>query len=221
MEDDVVREKEPSASAERLNYLLAHDIRNYLNIIQGHADLLLAEVDDSDVADRLSAIKHQTIAASALLQTVTDMTRSGASMEFDIVDVGRLLSIEIDRLQAAYPEATILADLDGGIQALADELLASVFANLLENALKHNTSTTPTVYVTAKEVDDMVVVSVEDDGPGLPDEKRDQLLGWDLPPPQSGVHIIRLLVDRYGGSISVETGRDGTTVTIELLKAQA
>lgn len=210
------RAREPTARVEPLDYILAHDLNNYLNIIQGHADLLLADLDDPDIVDRLTTIKRQTIAANALLQTVAGVTRGGAQGQYDLIDVGNLLSMEIERLQSAYPVANISTEIDEDVRARADELLLSVFANLIENALKHNDSSTPTVHLTASTQDGSAVISVRDDGPGLPDDVRDQLLGRGLAHPQSGVHIIRTLVERYGGDISVETGQEGTTVTVEL-----
>lgn len=208
--------RDNTTSREPLDHILTHDINNHLNIIQGQTDLLLADVDDPDIVDRLETIKRQTIASSALLQTVGDTTRGASGVEYETVDLGSILSIEIDRLQSAYSDANITSDIDEGVQARADELLQSVCANLIENALQHSNASSPKVHVTAAAQEGSAIISVEDDGPGLPDEVRDQLLGRDLAHPQSGVHIVRSLVKRYGGDISVETGSDGTKVTLAL-----
>lgn len=208
------------SSAESLDYILAHDLANYLTIIQGNAELLLDDVDDPDMVARLNTIQRQTTAANTLLQTVSGITRGGAQHEFEAVEVSSLLTSELGRLQTAYPDTTISTNIDGQITARADDLLLSVFANLLENAMQHNDSTQPTVSVTARTQDGKVVVSIEDNGPGIPARVRDQLLGRDLAHPSSGTHIIRSLVERYGGRITADRNEGGSKVTVELPPAQ-
>lgn len=49
--------------------------------------------------------------------------------------------------------------------------------------------------------------------PGIPDEERDRFPGHGRAHPGSGIHIVRSLVERFGGGVDVITGREGTTVT--------
>lgn len=205
-----------SAGPEALDHIIAHDLTNHLTIVRGVTDLLLDEVDDPDTIDRLETIRRQTTAATSLLQTISGMARSGTQEEFHSVDVDEVLSIEIDRIQSAYPDASISTDVDDHVRARADGLLTSVFANLLENSIKHNDTQTPTISVTAKSRDGKAIVTVEDNGAGFPVRARDQLLGRGLAHPRSGVHIIRSMVERYGGSISVQESSEGTKVSVEI-----
>lgn len=208
-------ELDASADSEAVDHILAHDLTNYLNIIRGHADLLLADVDDADIADHLHTIKGQTIAATAMLQTIGGGVRGDTQSEVDGVAVADLLSIETDRLRSAYPGASIEVNVTEGLRVRADDLLMSVFANLIENAIIHNDSPDPRVRVTATDMGRMARILVEDNGPGLPADVEDQLEGTGLAPPQSGIYIIRFLVEQYDGSISVQTGPAGTTITLE------
>jgi len=55
---------------------------------------------------------------------------------------------------------------------LANEMLASVFRNLLNNAVQHNDTDAPEVTVTCEETDDRIRVRVADNGPGVPDAEK-------------------------------------------------
>jgi len=206
----------PATRGGPLDHILAHDISNYLTIIRGHAEILLSDVDDPAVADSLNTIKRQVVAADAMLQTVGGVARGGAVAELQDVDVADCLSSEADRLESAYPGVSITTELDDRVVVRADGLVLSVFSNLLENAIKHNDAPDPTLHVTAADAGEVVIVTVADNGPGLPGDVRDQLEGRGLAQPQSGVHIVRFLVDKYGGSIAVDTGPAGTTISVEL-----
>jgi signal transduction histidine kinase len=95
------------------------------------------------------------------------------------------------------------------IDVLADGLLPTVVANLIGNAVRHGG---PQVEITVRvgEQDGNVLVSVEDTGPGVPDEVKQRLFarfergtargsGQGL-----GLFIVRTLVTRYGGRAWVE-----------------
>lgn len=209
-------ENNDTGRVESLDHILAHDVANYLNVIQGNVELLLDSVEDAGNVERLNTIKRQATAANALLETVGGMTRGGSRGEFEGVDVSQMVRCEIDRLQSIYPDTEVFASVDEGVMARADELVMSVFVNLFENAIHHTDASHPAVDVSVFTEDGMAVVSIEDNGPGIPRDVRDQLLGHGLAHPTSGINIIRTLVDRYNGTISLESGQDGTSVTVEL-----
>ena len=99
-------------------------------------------------------------------------------------------------------------------QVLADDLLPVVFNNLIGNAVKHGGPGVE-IAVRVEEEDGFVRVSVEDDGPGVPDEEKDAIfrryeqqkrgVGAGL-----GLHLVQILIRRYGGRIWVEDRVPGT-----------
>lgn len=94
------------------------------------------------------------------------------------------------------------------VEVMADEMLSSVFANLLINAVKHNDTAKPTVAVSATATEDDVFVRVADDGRGIPDDRRQAIFEQDttLDGEGSGLGLyqIKTLVDHYGGDVWVE-----------------
>jgi len=99
--------------------------------------------------------------------------------------------------------------------------LESVFRNLLNNAVQHNDGE-PTVVVTATADDDTVTVRVADDGPGVPDKQKQRVFERGEKGPTSdgtglGLYLVGVLVDSYGGEITVtDNDPQGAVFEVEL-----
>lgn len=116
---------------------------------------------------------------------------------------------EIESTRAAFPEATV--NVDGTlpeVEVRADDMLSSVVENLLSNAIHHNDKSEPEVTVSVTERANDVVVAVADNGPGVPDEHKDQIFGKGEKGLESdgtgiGLYLVNTLVDEYGGTVWV------------------
>lgn len=120
--------------------------------------------------------------------------------------------VELDPLVAAeiarYGHASISFE-ESGLTVIADEFLSEIFANLIGNCVKFGG---PDVKITVKaeENDGKVLVSVEDTGCGIPDEQKQAVFTVFQRNSQKasgrglGLHIARLLLERYCGSIWIE-----------------
>jgi signal transduction histidine kinase len=102
------------------------------------------------------------------------------------------------------------------VPVFANEMLSSVFANLLTNAIQHNDASDPAVAVSATATDDEVVVRVADNGPGIPDDRKAEVFErattLDDDGSGLGLYLVGTLVDQYGGEVWVED-RAAATVT--------
>jgi signal transduction histidine kinase len=85
-------------------------------------------------------------------------------------------------------------------------MLAAVFGNLLGNAVQHNDADDPVVRVSATENDDTVTVRVADNGPGIPDDRKESVFhrGNSTSGGGFGLFFVRTMVEEYGGSIRIE-----------------
>jgi signal transduction histidine kinase len=71
----------------------------------------------------------------------------------------------------AWPNATITAAIETELPVATGAEIRDALENLVENAVVHNT-TNPSVRVTAERRDPVAIVTVEDNGPGIPQNER-------------------------------------------------
>lgn len=100
-----------------------------------------------------------------LLQAETDLSRT---------NLQRVLQHRIDDVQSS--DRSVLVTTDGSLSdtpVLADDMLGSVFRNLLQNAMLHNDADVPEIRLSTTELEDCVRVSIADNGGGIPDDRKD------------------------------------------------
>ncbi len=196
-----------------LNQVMRHDIRNDLQLVGAYAELLDDHVDEEG-KQYLDIIKENTDSAVALTTTVRDLAEVMLREDVDPsrIPLDRVLLQQIEEVRSAYSEAVFTVE--GSFpeaDVVADEMLSSVFRNLLRNAVQHNDEMPATVTVSAS-VDDrrgVVEVTVADNGPGVPESQRDNIFGkgekgLDSPGAGIGLYLVRSLVEIYGGDVWIE-----------------
>lgn len=126
------------------------------------------------------------------------------------IGVRPMLQAEIAEVRSGYPAAEI--PLEGQIPdvaVLADDMLDAVFGNLLQNAIQHNESETPRVTVTAVRREDVRRLSIADNGPGIPDERKQAIFGegengLETAGTGLGLYLVDSLVEVYDGAVWAE-----------------
>lgn len=100
-----------------------------------------------------------------------------------------------------------------------------MFGNLLDNAVFHGGADGVEIDVTVDVDAETVVVRVADDGPGVPDSRKQDVFGRGEKGPGSagsglGLYLVDHLVDAYGGSVWVEDAdAGGAAFCVELRRA--
>lgn len=208
-----------------VNELLRHNVLNGMQVIKGNVQILEEHVDEEGV-EFVETTQRRSDTIVELIQNVRvlvdSVSREGSLHD---VDVRRYLSRVVADSRQAYPRADVELDLPSEARALADDLLDAVFENLVTNAVEHNDGDSPRVRVSAAVDDDVVTVEVADDGPGVPESRRescfepgeqdDSSVGQGL-----GLYLVATLVDRYGGDVRVEDADlGGAAFVVELQRA--
>lgn len=223
------RLEEQRDNLETVNQVVRHDIRNDLQLVTAYADLLAEHIEvGSDRHEYVEKVQKSASHAVELTRTAREITDVMLTSEDDQeqVPLHNSLTSELDEVQAAYSEAAIT--IEGAVPAvdvLADEMLESVFHNLLTNAIQHNDKPVPKVTVAVEDRPDTVRVRVADNGPGVPDEQKEKIFGKGQKGLNSegrgiGLHLVQTLVESYGGDVWV-TDNDpaGAVFVVELPKA--
>ena len=204
-----------------LNEVMGHDIRNDLQLVLANAEFL------GDLVDEPGQSHVETILASA--EEAVELTRTAretadmmlaAGEDHVAVGLRSVLEGELDAVRETNPGAVLTVETTiPAVTVRANELLASVFRNLLQNAVQHNEDPAPEVSVAVTERPDTVVVRVADNGPGICDERKAAIFGrhekgLDSPGTGLGLYLVATLVERYGGSVGVEDRTDGESGTV-------
>ncbi|MEU1819382.1 HAMP domain-containing sensor histidine kinase [Streptomyces roseifaciens] len=211
-------------SVERQRRFVAdasHELRNpiaslraQLEVAHAHPELLESEGLLEEVT------RLQTLAADLLLLARLDAGESAEGAEGaerGAVDLARLVRAELVQ-RAATDRITPDVQITGeghGVSGNASQL-TRVLGNLLDNAQRHASSC---VSVSLIREDDLVVLTVGDDGAGVPPAERDRIFerfvrlddarSRDEGGAGLGLAIVRDVVQRHGGRISVGRAPEG------------
>ncbi|MFA7198447.1 MAG: PAS domain S-box protein [Methanoculleus sp.] len=208
----MLHKKLEAANREANLYLdiMTHDIKNAENVSSLYADLLLDTLE-GEPARYAGKIRSSIHKSAEILGNVTTIRRIHHDPpELGPVNLDAVIRGEI----ATFPGVTIGFGISRR-QVWGDDLLSEVFANLIRNAVKFGGAGVRIV-VRVEEYDgESVLVSVEDTGPGIPDEIKESIFhrferGWAEGCGDGlGLFIVRTLIERYGGTIQVEDRVEG------------
>ncbi|MFA1611665.1 sensor histidine kinase [Halobellus rubicundus] len=199
---------------ELLNQVLRHDIRNDLQLVTAYADLLADECDDSQIQEYIDTISEHAEHTVELTTTARDMANVLISdSDPESRRLRPVLESEVDEIRSGYPEAVVRCESIPDVEVVADDLLGSVFRNVLKNAVQHNDKDVPEVSVGIERAEGAVRIRVADNGPGVSDAQKESIFGkgeagLDSAGTGIGLYLVRTLVDSYGGDVWVEDRDD-------------
>lgn len=223
---------------EQLLYDVAHELRAPLAVLDSALEILSEDYAELP-AEEFGKLIGSARRTAARLHTIMDDLLSAGSIQagrFKVKpaksDLRTIVREALETVELAIAERhqTLEVDLGrDGFGVIADpRYVRQVLSNLLTNASKYGGEDS-TVRVTARRSDGRVVVSVEDEGPGISPEQQAGLFeryyrvrgGNEEPGIGLGLAIAKGIVEAHGGRIGVESepGK-GTTVWFTLLSTE-
>jgi signal transduction histidine kinase len=222
------RRSERLAALGQMSAGLAHEIRNPLGVIKGSAEMLHQKLGESNpLASELAGyISSETNRLSALVTRFLDFARP-LHVELTPLDITAVLdralhSVSLSSAQSS-PQKDGIVRVERQYEAnlplvpLDESLSEQAFANLIQNAYDAMSSSGGTLRVTAARANsanrDGVEVRIEDSGPGIPAELREQIFNPFVTTKKTGVglglSIVSTIVDGHHGTIRVDGGKEG------------
>lgn len=195
-----------------LNQLTRHDIRNDISLVVGRARELTEHVDPRG-RNALDEIIQSSNHILQLTRTVGDIVESVTTeedVELRPVVLSAVLATEIEKAQQLYRGVELSLESDvAGVRVRANDLLSSVVGNLLSNAIFYNDKETPVVTVTVETTGETATIRVADNGPGIPDRRKERIFAEGEQGAGSsgmgiGLSLVDRLVEQYGGDIWIE-----------------
>ena len=212
--------------------LVSHEMRSPMAAVIGAARTLEQRWRELSPEQReafLALIADETTRLAALIGDVLDTSRIDAgtfSYRFGDVDVGALVLEAVASASLAQDEVAVEADLRPEVPHVRgdSERLRQVVGNLIDNAVKYSPAG-GAVEVRVASHDHVVIVSVQDRGPGIATEDQRLIFekfgrvsaGNSKPGTGLGLYIARSIAEAHGGSLEVASlpGR-GATFTLRL-----
>ncbi|MBI5780371.1 MAG: HAMP domain-containing histidine kinase [Rhodocyclales bacterium] len=158
---------------------VAHELRTPLAAIAAHLDAALVDGEEIRRREALRAAREGTTRAAQLIEQLLTLARLGHDVRRPrrTIDAAEVVRQELALLwpQAQARGHTLEVDVPEALPLLlAPEPLALIVRNLVGNALRH-TPPGSTVMVSLRREGASVRLDVEDDGPGIPPERRETL----------------------------------------------
>ena len=216
---------------------LSHDLRTPLTAIRGAAETLAeadGELPEATRRDLLASIVEDVGRMTRFLANITGMARIETGeivARHEKVDLAPVVEHAVARVKEAFHTAVNIPE-DAATVRADPALLEQVLVNLLENAVKYGPEG-GAISVFARRAGDSVVLSVADEGVGIPPEDLPhvfdsffRVVRGDRVAPGTGLGlaIARAFVEAMGGTIAAESprrdlpadGLPGTIIRVEL-----
>jgi PAS domain S-box-containing protein len=204
----LARERELARKNEQLEQfasVVSHDLRNPLSIAKGRLELAQEDCE----SEHHSSISTALDRIERIVEDVLWLAREGR-------DIGSTERVDLTNAMDAAWRMVVNDSLEA--ELVVEERLNSIEAdydrlcqlleNLFRNAIEHGGDE---VIVTVGELDDGIYI--EDDGPGIPENKRDDVFDAGVSTSEEGtgfgLSIVQKIVEAHGWEIRVGEGTDG------------
>ncbi|RJX48314.1 sensor histidine kinase [Halonotius pteroides] len=219
-EEELRRKKEELTF---INRIVSHDIKNDVNVISGWAGVLTDHTDPTaiEMVERIKNTSDHIAELAQIAKDFVDSIEGTTDVDLEAIDLGDTVDTEVSKLRSKHDTVSITVD-DIDAVVRANELLSSVIANVLTNAIRHNDTGNTEIEITADRTATAIVVRIADNGPGVPDSEKEAVFekgrkGADSPGSGIGLYLVSKLVDQYNGRIWVEdTEPIGAVFAVEL-----
>lgn len=228
---EVRRMREDRSTSGMLQSALFHELKNQLVVIGGYSRRLARSGAEPRKVGEIARVIERS---SSYLSTISEqmlllqrLEEEPGNLPREEVDVADVLATAHELHRPAADERGIrLASEIGSLRpaVLNERALLVIVSNLLENAVKYGAEN-GRVMLRAASAGPVVTVEVEDDGPGIPAEEREQVFEKFYRASSSagrtrgtglGLYVVKTLTRAMGGSVTLrsEVGV-GTSVRVE------
>jgi signal transduction histidine kinase len=206
---------------------VAHELRTPLTVIRGQAEAIADGVYPGDAA-HLAPILDATQTLDRLVEDLRTLVLTDAGslvLQKEPTDLGALAVETVDsfKVQAEAAGVALSSDIANNLPSVDVDpaRIRGVIGNLLSNALRH-TPAGGSVTVGVSSSGDGVVITVADNGEGIPPELLPHVFerfakGAGSPGSGLGLAIVHDVVTAHGGNVEVESqAGSGTRVRLTL-----
>lgn len=210
-----------------------HELRTPLTSLRTNMELLIASgrpgapsIPDEDMAELRTDVVAQIQELSTLVGDLVDLAREDTpETVFERVDLADAVARSLERVRRRRNEIDFVATLEPWFVYGDQAGLSRAVLNVLDNAAKWSPAGGEVRVVMRKIGDGLMELTVDDGGPGIPEEDRELVFdrfyrstaSRSMPGSGLGLAIVRQVVVKHGGTIGVEVSeRGGALIRIVL-----
>jgi signal transduction histidine kinase len=210
---------------------IAHDLRTPLTRLRQRLEIAASsDADEQALRKNLGDARHEVddiLAMFTALLRIAEVESGARKAAFSRVDLAEIVDtvVEVYRSGADEKGQHLEHSIDPRVATIGDrELLIQLFANLVENAIRHCPAGARIVVISRRR-DHEVEVSVSDNGPGIPTEMRGKVLqrfvrlensrtspGYGL-----GLSLAAAIANLHEAPLSITGNTPGLRVSVKLV----
>lgn len=222
---DVTSQKIEECLARNFLSLISHKFKTPLASINGYAQILFEETKSKDlpaiIKKASETIYSQGMKLTNLVESLLDFVTIDSldknSLTVTDFEISGLINETVETIKIKFKDTPVNFKIVNLAQNIKGDktLLKSALKNLVENAIKFNQNPEKIVIITAQVKDNDVMISVGDNGAGIPPEElknifnkfyqveasfTGQVEGWGL-----GLAFVKKVAEVHGGSVYVKS----------------
>ncbi|MCS1352112.1 HAMP domain-containing histidine kinase [Mechercharimyces sp. CAU 1602] len=207
---------------ERNDFLssIAHELRTPLTYLKGYADIASREqTSEENRRKYLEIIKEETESLTTMIQQLFQLAKMDENTFAIQPESCKVKPLILDAKQKLYPlikthVAEVRIDCPEELEVYADPIrFKQVIMNLLDNALRYS-GRHPSVWIQVQKLHMKVLITIRDEGPGVPEESIpylfDRLFRLDKSRSRNsggtglGLAIVKEIVEIHGGKVEAK-----------------
>ena len=213
---------------------ISHDLRTPLTSISGNANNLLSHDDSFDPETRrelYQSIYEDSLWLNNMVENLLASTRlenGETRLQLSVEVIEDIIEETAEHVRSFSQGHSIVTEpSDDVLLVRADaRLISQVLVNLLNNAIKY-TPENSTIRIAARQEGNKVLVSVSDDGPGVPDSEKEKIFDMFYTGSNGisdgrrslgfGLALCKTIVQAHGGTITLTDNQPhGSVFTFSL-----
>ncbi len=205
--------------------MVSHELRTPLTVIIGFSETLLRKnetIEPDQLRHNLEIIRNSSLRLARLIGDMLDLSQMqdrNIKMTWGSFNLKDLADGVVEGLKITRPDLRFELSAEGEAQKVVSDKdrVEQIFINLLGNAVKYSPQG-GNVRIASKAVGSEVVISIQDEGPGIPETdlakifeaffRTKDAINMKAPGTGLGLTITKAIVEALGGWIRVESGGD-------------
>jgi nitrogen fixation/metabolism regulation signal transduction histidine kinase len=213
-----------SSAWRNLIRVLTHEIMNTLTPVTSLAETTVSMLDDpraiDDIREAITTIGRRSSGLIGFVSKYRELLQI-PDPHLESLAVREVFDGAVTLLAEALADIEVVVDVvPDSLTLEADrQLLDQVILNLVKNAIEAlETAESPRIRLEGRLDLGRTILRVSDNGPGIPEDARDQIFIPFFTTKRSGsgigLSLSRQIMTAHGGDIAMQSGADGTTVSL-------